>query len=111
MKAILIDPKACTVTEVQHNGSVESIHKHIECDTDKMAAYSLPKHALYIGDLDKAKMGTFAFTIEGSNDAHFGRGLIAGFNPGTGQDIDATVTVEQVREAVRFPKVTVGRRT
>lgn len=53
-------------------------------------------------------MFTKGFVIEGWNDKLYGSGLLLGFDENTGDNIDTTLTIDEVSEMVLFVDVRVG---
>jgi hypothetical protein len=53
-------------------------------------------------------MLTKGFVIEGWNDKLYGSGLLLGFDENTGDNIDTTLTIDEVSEMVLFVDVRVG---
>lgn len=101
MKAILIDPVAHTVTEVEYNGTLADLYTHLKCDMIEAAVHDIPRHILYVDEEGTFKPNSM-FEIDGADQPYLGRGVILGFDPNSGADLGATVSADDVRAKVRF---------
>lgn len=106
MRAILIDPKAHTVTEVEYSGDYRDICKHIDAPLfDIVRMGDKDRHVIYVDDEglirpDARSRGMFR--VNGDNPAYLaGRGLLVAASE-DGEDRGATMGVEQVRALVAF---------
>lgn len=105
MKAILIDPKNCAVTEVEYTGTLENLYEHLGCDMVQTAPHPISHHTLYVDEEGLYKKGNLAF--EFGPDIYVGRGLLIGPVDPNGKDTGAKVSAEYVRTLVKFPKIMV----
>ena len=109
-KAILINAKAKTVTQVEVGEGIQDIYKHLECHTFDVVNLgrgvgcyvddeSLLKTA-YIDD-DGVKHNMNGFSFAGMDTPLMGNGLIMGSND-EGESIDSPISVEQVARVLTF---------
>lgn len=103
MRAILIDPAARTVTEVEHNGDYRDIYRHIECDCFSVVGID-DVDSVFIDDegLLKDEPGPF-FALAGYPQPLAGRGLILGCDE-EGETIAARMSLDEARAMVSFPE-------
>lgn len=97
MKAILIDPFAKTVTELDFSGKFEHAYKLIECNIIEFS-YVLPSHTLMIDEEGLFKNPQMPFNFNGYT--FVGRALLTG---GTSGIKPVTATIEEVRLLTLFP--------
>ena len=102
MKLILINPKNQTVTEVEHDGSLDSIYKHLECDC--FTSVNIGDNDIYVDDEGLLMEPEFFFQF-GELDPLAGNGLISSYDQ-EGETIPPTLTVEEVKAKVTFSKAT-----
>lgn len=100
MRAILIDPHAQTIAEVEHNGDFRQIYELIkaECFTtirldDRNALY-LDDEGLYKPEQAFFEFGTYPQPLAG-------RGLILGFNH-AGETVPATISIDTIMQNVKW---------
>lgn len=96
-RAILIDPEARSVKEVQIGDHYKEISRAIGCDYFCLAAQGLDD--LYVDDEGLLKEGIPVFEIDGQLLA--GRGLVLG-RDGEGESCDARSTVASVLGRVQW---------
>lgn len=106
-KALLINVQNESVTEVEviqdSKGSyLKSIYNHLGCDL--LDIVNIGKDDVYVDDegLMKITQDSKFFQLNPNWQPLAGNGLILGFDPETGESIDTTMTVEQVKEMVVF---------
>ncbi|BBF92662.1 DUF3846 domain-containing protein [Blastochloris tepida] len=102
MRAYLIDPKTFTISEVEHDGSVEDIYRLIKADRFDAARFNDTGDAVFIDDdgLGKGPRWDF-FQISGFPHPLAGRGLVLGCDE-NGDSTTPTVTREWLLEHVAF---------
>lgn len=106
MRAILIDPLAHTVTEVDSTGEWQNIVRHIGAQyMDAVRIGDAQEHTIYVDDEGlingKAQTGGM-FRFDGDNAAYLaGRGLILATD-GEGECVAATLTLDDVRKRVAW---------
>lgn len=109
-KAILINSKEKTITEVEVDEGIQDIYKHLECQTfdvvglgDDADCYvddeGLMKDAYVDSDGIKHNMHGFSTA---PNSVIIGNGLVLGVDHETGESIDSPLSIEQVKELVTF---------
>lgn len=104
-KAILIDPVARTVTEVDQEGGLQPLYDRLSCEgfrpcNDINAVMVAPRQAMYVDGEGLLIENLPMFTFIGSGQQGFaGRGLIVGTND-EGDDVDHGLPVDSVRESV-----------
>ena len=103
MKAILIDPKACSVSEVEWDGKLPSLYRELGCTC--VEAIRLPRGGcVYLDEEGRLKGERYdLFYIEGEAGVYdiYGRSLVVG-SDGEGGDVDSPFSVEEIQERVRF---------
>jgi hypothetical protein len=107
MRAILINPFAKTVSEVEYNGHYKHIYELIDCETFTVVRLSRTE-VLFIDDegliVDKPQR---FFSYAGYPQPLAGIGLILGEDE-EGETVATKLTVDQVRDKVTFPAVEVA---
>lgn len=109
MKAILIDSATATISEVEHDGSLDSIYKLIGCETIE-ATYPFGRgtDCVYIDEEGGLKPNRLGFVIKGFHSPLRGRGLVVGTDR-KGNTVAPKVTeldVAMITEFVAFHKET-----
>jgi hypothetical protein len=105
MKAILIDPKAETVTEVKHNGDYKQIYKLIDCELFTVLQID-DVNSIYIDDEGLLNDPKYFFNWRGYGQPLANKGLVLGCDE-EGDTIGTTLSVEEVRAKVTFSKYSV----
>jgi hypothetical protein len=100
-RAVLIDPVACTVSEVQYTGLYTNIYEHIEADCFDVARINAKGDGVFIDDEGLLKEGQSFFLIEGYPTPLAGKGLVLGTDK-HGESVEPTLTLEEVRARVMF---------
>lgn len=102
-KGILIDVQNRQVTEVQIEDGIESIYEQIKCDTfDCVQIHE--ENDVYVDDnglLNLTDKSMF-FSYKGYPQPLSGNGLILGIDHETGESIDTTLTIDEVKKNVKF---------
>lgn len=107
MRAILIDPKNKSVSEVEYDGNYKSIYKLIDCGTftviqiDETESIIIDDEGLF-KSLDSQEPDDF-FLWEGYNQPLAGKGLILGVDR-EGESVATKLTVEEVKAKVSFAR-------
>ena len=100
MKAILIDVINKEVREVEHDDTLESIYKHVDCGTfdvvriDKVNSIYIDDEGLFVED---QQFFNYVIDLRVANLA--GNGLILGVDD-EGNTIEPTLTLEEVKSSV-----------
>ena len=107
MRAILINTKNKTVTEVEYTGDYRNIYTHIEANCFDLLRITRAD-AIYVDDngLLNDKGHTHGFFRYGERDKDNGR-VLAGFglilaHDGAGECVDTDLTLEYVKARVQF---------
>lgn len=104
VKAVLIDPVAKTVTDVEYDGSlgINEIYKLLNCTTFTVAPMQTSRVSLFVDDEGFLKAGERSFQFAPSSP-HFllGRGLFVGCSS-EGETIDYPTGAKEVEELVHF---------
>lgn len=100
MRAYLIDPTARTVTEVEHDGSLESVYRLTNSACVAAARFNRLGDFVYVDEDASAQPSDF-FTIPGLPEPLAGRGLVLG-GGADGQDAEPAVSLAELREVVGF---------
>lgn len=106
-KGILIDVNNKTITEVtvekSSDGSqLDSMYKLLGCEMVEVV--SLGENDIYVDEegLLKVTPSSKFFMYEGYPQPLAGNGIILGFDDNTGDNTDTTLTVEEVKQKVKF---------
>lgn len=99
--AILIDPFARTVTQVQWNGDYHHIYELTQCDTYDCARINRHGDGVFVDDEGLFKEEQAFFLIEGYPTPLAGRGLLLGCDE-EGESVTPHMSLEEAREAVMF---------
>jgi hypothetical protein len=112
MKAILIDPIARTISEVQHNGDYRQIYQYLSdkdngLDVDDFNVVQIDqRNAFYVDGEGLLKRPRYFFVWRGAPQPYAGRGLILG-NNGAGETVATTWDLNKVRTYVEFTQLSV----
>ena len=101
-KAILIDVKAETITEIQVGDYLDIQHK-IGCDIFTIGMHLPDCDAIYVDDeglLSVAPESKF-FLMEGAHQPFVGNGLICG-GDSEGETQNVKMTVDEVKKQIKF---------
>lgn len=100
MRAYLIDPFARTVTEVEHDGSLASVYRLLDCQTIDAARPYGTDDVIYVDDegLFRPDQATFLCTAY-PHHGLAGKGLWVGTTR-AGNDAPPRATLEQVRALI-----------
>ena len=114
MKAILIDPVAETVTEVEHNGDYKQIYKFLSdeahgLNVDTFATVDLHGYdvatritnSLFVDHEGLLKDPKYFFTIFGYRQPLSGRGLVLGCDEEC-EMVATTLTADELRPFIAF---------
>jgi|TARA_R110001606_G_scaffold194674_1_gene342383 hypothetical protein len=102
MKAILINVKTQEITEVEHDGTLKNIYKHVDCSTFDVVDID-GTNDIYVDDEGLFKPNQLYFEYSGTERTIqlAGNGLILGVDE-EGESISPTINIEEVRASVRF---------
>ena len=104
-KGILINPKAETITEcfIDTIKGLDDYYSQLECQTFDIAHIG-NGHDVYIDDegLLSIQHDTKFFSIEGYHQPLAGNGIVMGFEAETGNTIDCTLTLDEIKARVKF---------
>ena len=102
MKAILIDPAAGTITEVEYGGDFREIYTLVDADTFDVARINAKGDVVYVDDegLINGKPQDF-FLIQGYPNPLAGKGLLLG-SDAEGESKSPSVTLGWVKENTAF---------
>lgn len=104
MKAILIDPRTKTVEPVETDGGWQHLQQLVRTEGSPVDAVGNRKNgdAVWVDDEGQLKGGQSFFLLDGFGDQPLaGRGVILGTTV-AGDSCEPTITIEEVRERVRF---------
>ncbi len=102
-KGILIDVHNREIKEVQIEEGIDSIYDQIKCDTfDCVQIHE--ENDVYVDDNGLLNLNekSMFFNYKGFGQPLSGNGLILGIDHETGESIDTTLTIEEVRKNVTF---------
>ena len=102
-KCILIDVENETIEEVIIGEGIQPIYDVLKCELFE-CVYIDDVNSIYVDEegLLKLTMDTKFFSIEGGYQPYAGNGLIMGTDFNTGESIDTTLTLEEVKSKVKF---------
>lgn len=100
MKAYLIDPFAKTITEVEYSGDYRDIYKHIDADLFTTAMFNEFDDTVFVDDEGLFKEGQEFFVVSGYPQPLAGKGLVLGCNMDTGDSVEPSITLEQMKALV-----------
>jgi hypothetical protein len=112
MKAILIDPIARRITEVQHNGDYRQIYELLSdkdngLDVDDFNAVQIDnRNSFYVDGEGLLKEPRYFFVWRGAPQPYAGRGLILGNNQ-EGDTVSTSWDLNKVRSRVEFTQLSV----
>jgi hypothetical protein len=98
----LIDPFACTITEVQYSGHYQDIYKHIDAECYDCARLNVEGDGLFVDDEGMFKEGTMFFYHEDYPHPLAGKALMLGCNMETGETQAPYTTLDELTRKVRF---------
>lgn len=108
MRAILIDPIAKTVTEVDYGGKYTDIYKLIDCDTFTVVGIE-NDDAIYVDDEGLLKDDPkYYFLYQGYAQPLAGKGLVLGTSE-DGDSIEPVHTRDEIERKVRFVELKLDR--
>ncbi len=114
MKGILIDPFACTVEEVEHDGDYRNIYTLLTHETMKVTtfeavypAWFAGRDALFVDEEGLLKDCDRFFVIAGNRQPLAGKGLVLGADD-EGDTTAALTPTQAIRARVMFLEVTEG---
>lgn len=106
-KGILIDVKNKTITEVEvienaQGSQLESIYKHLECSIFQIVNID-HKNDIYVDEEGLMNMNdeTGFFQVD-NKEPIAGNGLIMGYDDETGDSVDTTLSVDEVKSRIKF---------
>lgn len=104
MRAILIDAKNKTVTEidVDDTNTLKHWYELIDCDLVEVAHYMSEKNHILVDEEGLFKSPNEFFTYSGAHQPFAGNGLIVGVDSNTGESVDCDITLEEATENVMF---------
>jgi len=100
IKAILIDPYARAITEVEHDDSLASIYALLHADCFDCVRINTVGDVIYVDDEGLYRQDQF-FAYDRYPNPLAGRGLVLGTGS-QGESIDPTITVEDLEDKVRW---------
>ena len=98
----LIDPFACTITEVHYNGEHSSIYKHIDADCYDCARLNAEGDGLFVDDEGMFKEDTRFFLHEDYPQPLAGKALMLGCNMDDGETQAPYTTLDELVRKVKF---------
>ena len=106
MKAVLINAKDQTVTDVEYDGNWKSISKLIDCNLFAVAPGCPDGDDLYVDEegLLTVNEDSVWFQVPWFPEPLVGSGLILGLNRETGESEDCNHNADFYRDQVRFLK-------
>ena len=99
-KAILIDVNQQIVKEIYISDSIDAIHDAVECECFTVAQVN-ENNDVFVDDNGLFTKDKF-FNFEGAHQPFAGNGLILGIDHETGESINTTLSIEEVKAKVTF---------
>lgn len=112
MRAILIDPIAHTITEVEHNGDFRHIYTLLSdppngLEVDDFNIVDIGNdNTLYVDGEGLLKNPRYFFTFQGYHQPLAGRGLVLACDE-EGETIPTTLTIAEIKAKVTFGELSV----
>lgn len=103
MRAILINPEAKTVTEVEYTGDYKNIYDHIQAGCFTVVQID-ERDSIFVDDEGLYRLPQFYFMWKGYDQPLAGRGLILGVDA-EGESIGTKLPLDYVKSMVSFPDV------
>ena len=103
MRAILIDPEAKTITEVQYDGNYKSIYKLIDCETFTFVGID-GENVIFVDDEGLFKEPKHFFIWKGYPQPLSGKGLILDTDD-EGDSIATDLPIDYVKSQVKFTEL------
>jgi hypothetical protein len=102
-KCILIDVKNETIGEIFIGEGIQPIYETVGCEMFECVDVD-DVNTIYVDEegLLKLNHDTKFFTIEGGHQPFAGNGLVMGTDMETGESIDTTLSVEYLKEKIKF---------
>lgn len=103
-RAILIDPQAKEISEVEYDGTIDHIYQLIACSTFAVPVTFSNLDALYCDDealLSREEEKLHGFMLRGWEYPIYGKALIIGSTP-EGEDRNAGSSVAGLREQIEY---------
>lgn len=102
MRAIMIIGNAVKVISIDPDDQLKSLYKHIGCTTVAGAGYPDDRHAAWVDDAGLINDDPLVPLTQTTwhHEPLAGIIVITGFDPNTGENTPATLTVEQVKEMI-----------
>ena len=100
MRAILIDPYTRTVTEIDHDGTLDGLYKTLQCDTVDAVQVG-PRDTLWLDDEGFLQAGRPVYRLGDSPTPLAGRGLILGVGK-DGNERATTIPLTAVARTVKW---------
>jgi hypothetical protein len=112
IKGILIDPFACTVTEVEHDASsINGIYRLLSHPSMPVSTFTIVQlddgDAIFVDDEGLLKTCDRFFVWAGYHQPIAGKGLILGSNR-RGDSVSCEISVDDARAMVMFAERAVG---
>jgi hypothetical protein len=103
MKTLIIDPFTRTITEAEHDGSLQDIYNKTHCDTFTMVTIDRQGGALFLDDEGLLKdLNTQAFfKLDTYDQALAGYAMVVGTN-NQGETVATPYTVEQMQARIQW---------
>ena len=102
-RCILIDVEEKTISEVYIGTGIQPIYDVLKCEMFE-CVYIDNVNTIYVDEegLLNLTPNTMFFSFEGGYQPLSGNGLIMGTDENTGESVDTTLSVEEVRSKVKF---------
>lgn len=97
MRAYLIDPQLCSITEVEYNGDFHQIYELIDAPAFDIASVGKKGDCIYVDDEGLLKPGNCIFRADDRGLA--GKGLVLGTNA-EGESVEPSMTLAELRNRV-----------
>lgn len=101
MRAILIDPKARTVTDIEVRPGIEPIYEALQCRTFDVVALD-DTNGVYIDDDGLYVEGQHFFMFGDFHQPLGGRGLILGMEPETGESVSTELALAEIESKIKW---------
>jgi len=99
MRALLIDPKNYTITEVDYNGDYKTIYTHLNCELFDVVYFDFGD--IYVDDEGLLNNPEHFFVV-GKAQPLAGRGLVFGPVREDGETTPATISIDELKSQVQY---------
>lgn len=101
MKAYLIDSQNKTVSEVEYDGTIDCIYRHLDVGTFDVVQLDDNGDSVFVDDEGLLKDPYYFFEVQGVSFPLAGRGLVLGTDD-EGDSVEPVMSLDSLKERVSF---------